>query len=96
MHLLVQATGTSNYKASSLQEKYNTKLCLQEASIFGTEEQPLDTEQGILCDLGVLVIHELHHPLFCLQICHYNPATRVVLHELRQVIASNSECRWIV
>lgn len=37
------------------------------------------------------MVHEFHDPLFCPEVCRYDPSGRVTLDELWEVEASNSQ-----
>lgn len=66
-------------------------LNLQKARILGSQEKPLSAKQGILRHLRILMVQEFHDPLFRLEVCCYDPPSRVTLDELREVEASNSQ-----
>lgn len=55
---------------------------LQEASVLGTEEKPLNAQERVLCDLSVLMVHQFHHSFFRLEVCYDHSPRCMVLYEL--------------
>ena len=73
-----------------------TELNLQKACILGTQEKPLNTEQGVFGNLRILMVHQFHHPFLGLEVCHNDPPSRMMLDELWEIVASNSQSPWII